>query len=179
MKLDGNVIHGGLEEVFLYGSVPVQSPWDQWLWWQNWVWPEHKSCLSSGCTDSYHLVRGWGQNWRGWGQSQVWASASFSLLSGHHSPFEGIVGLKFLKPQRRAVLEQEHWCVYLAKVSLLCMVVWPLSDMWSPCNTLPVQIPVMVALFLLMLGATFSISQRAFPFVMAAVAPEWSCKEKL
>lgn len=107
MKLGEKVIHGGLEEVFLYGSVPVQSPWDQWLWWQNWVWPEHKSCLSSGCTEICHLVRGWGWNWRGWGRSQVWASASSSLLGGHHIPFGGLVGLKFLKSQRRAVLEQE------------------------------------------------------------------------
>lgn len=82
-------------------------------------------------------------------------------------------------PRGEQCWSKRVWCVYLAKVSVLCMVVWPLSDIWSPCDVLPVQIPVMVAFFLFRLGATFSISQWAFPFVVAAVAPEWSCNEKL
>ena len=28
-----------------YGSMPIQSTCTQWLWWESWIWHEHKSHL--------------------------------------------------------------------------------------------------------------------------------------
>ena len=37
MKLGETVTCLGLKELYLYGSISVQSVFAQWLWWESWV----------------------------------------------------------------------------------------------------------------------------------------------
>ena len=51
MKLGGTVIY----PVSLSRSITVQSACAWWLWWENWIWSEHRLHLSLGFTGSYYL----------------------------------------------------------------------------------------------------------------------------
>lgn len=65
MKLEEPVTYPCLEGMCLWGNVLMKSLSAQWLWWESWVWVEHKSCLSPGCAGSYCLGGRWGWRWRG------------------------------------------------------------------------------------------------------------------
>jgi len=43
------VTYCGLEQVFLWTSVPIQTVCVSCLWWVSWIWWKCKSCLSPGC----------------------------------------------------------------------------------------------------------------------------------
>lgn len=51
MKLGGTVIY----PVSLSRSITVQSACAWWLWWENWIWSEHRLHLSLGFAGSYYL----------------------------------------------------------------------------------------------------------------------------
>ena len=40
------VTYSGLRGVSLCGSIPMQSACTQWLWWERWIWSEHRLCFS-------------------------------------------------------------------------------------------------------------------------------------
>ena len=65
MNLGERVSSCVLEVVSLCGCIPIQSECVQCLWWERWIWCEHKSCLSPGCAGSHHSDGRWGWRWRG------------------------------------------------------------------------------------------------------------------
>lgn len=63
MNIVETVTYIGLEGVFWWGSVPVQTTCTWCLWWENWSWCGCKSRFSSVCGGSCHLGKGWGWRW--------------------------------------------------------------------------------------------------------------------
>ena len=155
MNLGETVTYCGLEWVFLWGHVLMQTSSAQCLSWEGWICCGCMSCLSSGCTGRYHLVREWSWWWRSYSLPKVCRRTS-SLLSGHHHPFRGgvcsqVTGAKALRvrvklalfplsvcssffpywdfcPQRRGILKQVGLCAYRGVMLSLCRWIWLCSD---------------------------------------------------
>ena len=49
------VTYPGLKGVSLCGSIPMQSACTQWLWWESWIWSEHRLCFSPNYAGSQCL----------------------------------------------------------------------------------------------------------------------------
>ena len=153
MNLGETVTYCGLEWVFLWGHVLMQTSSAQCLSWEGWICCGCQSCLSSGCAGRYHLVREWSWWWRSYSLPKVCRRTS-SLLSGHNHPFRGGVCSQVSKipegqgqagtvpfkcvlfllpilgplPQRRGILKQVGLCAYRGVMLSLCRWIWLCSD---------------------------------------------------
>lgn len=54
----------------------MQFPCAQWLWWERWIWDEHRSCLPQAVLEAIFLVR----SGVGDGGAGSWTSCELGLL---------------------------------------------------------------------------------------------------